>query len=96
MQWASAVAIYFLFWFLSLFIVLPFGVRTDSEVGIEPAPGHAESAPHSFRIGKVALRTTIVSTVLFGIFYANFVCGWLGTDFLDFLKPEDIRGRKGL
>ncbi len=92
MQWASGLAIYFLFWFLSLFIVLPFGVRTDSEVGVESTPGHAESAPHRFRIGKVALRTTIVSAVLFSIFYANLIYGWVGTDFLDFFKPDDIRG----
>lgn len=92
MQPVSMIAIYFLFWFLSLFLVLPWGVKTDREVGIEPGPGHAESAPHRFSFGKLALRTTIVAAVLFGLFYANYRFGWIGTDFLDFVKPEEMRG----
>jgi predicted secreted protein len=94
MQPVSAVAIYFLFWFLCLFLVLPFGVRTDREQGVEPLPGNAESAPHEFRAGKIALRTTLLSMIAFGLFYANYVNGWIGTDFLDFLIPEDA-GRSG-
>lgn len=90
MEPVSALAIYFLFWFLSLFLVLPFGVKTDREMGDEPQPGTAESAPHSFRPGKVALRTTLLAAVLFGIFYANLVNGWIGADAFDFLKPEGL------
>ena len=89
----SAIAIYFLFWFLCLFVVLPFGVRTDREMGVDPEPGHADSAPHRFSPGKVALRTTILAALLFGLFVANLHYGWVGTDFLDFLKPEDMRTR---
>ncbi len=92
MQPISAISIYFLFWFLSLFFVLPFGVRTEQDIGNEPAPGHAESAPHRFSFGKAALRTTLLSGALFGLFYANFSYGWLGIDALDFLKPEHMRG----
>lgn len=80
MQPVSVIAIYFLFWFLSLFLVLPFGVKTDREMGIEPEPGHADSAPHRFEFGKVVLRTTIVAAILFGVFYANYVYGWIGLD----------------
>lgn len=80
MQPFSMVAIYLLFWFLSLFLVLPFGVRTDREMGVEPEPGHAESAPHRFRFGKVVLRTTIVAAILFAVFYANYVYGWIGIE----------------
>lgn len=91
MEPISALAIYFLFWFLSLFLVLPFGVRTDREMGVEPEQGNAESAPHRFRAGRVVLRTTIVATIFFALFYANYVYGWIGADFLDFLKPESMR-----
>ena len=83
MQLTSIAAIYVLFWTLSLFLVLPWGVRTDEEAGVERMPGHAESAPHRFSFGKVALRTTILATVLFGLFYANYVYGWIGADILD-------------
>lgn len=91
MQPISAVAIYFLFWFLCLFIVLPFGVRTDREMGVEPQPGHAESAPHQFRAMRIVIRTTILATIFFALFYANYSYGWIGSDFLDFLKPAEIR-----
>ena len=78
----SAVAVYLLFWTMSLFLVLPWGVRTDEEAGAQRLPGHAESAPHGFRFGRVALRATIVATILFALFYANWTYGWLSMDML--------------
>ena len=71
MQLGSIIAIYFLFWTISLFLVLPFGIRTSEEEGEEVLPGHADSAPHSFSFGRAALRATILSVVLFGLFYAQ-------------------------
>ena len=83
MRWTSIAAIYLLFWTLSLFLVLPWGVRTSEEEGAKPAPGHAESAPHAFSFGRVALWTTLVATILFGLFYANYVFGWIGVEDLE-------------
>lgn len=83
MRLTSIAAIYLLFWVMSLFLVLPFGIRTAEEEGTEPVPGHAESAPHQFSLGRAALRATIVSAVLFGLFYANYHFGWIGADDLD-------------
>ena len=42
MRWTSALAIYILFWTMSLFLVLPFGVRTPEEAGAEAEPGTHE------------------------------------------------------
>jgi predicted secreted protein len=86
MRFGSALAIYVLFWTMTLFVVLPFGVRTAEEEGAERVPGHAESAPHHFSVGRTALRTTIVSVILFGLFYANYVYGWLTPDMLDWSR----------
>ncbi|RHW16371.1 DUF1467 family protein [Sphingomonas gilva] len=83
MQWTSALAIYFLFWNLSIFLVLPFGVRTSDEAGEAKVPGQADSAPHRFDFWRMALRATIVATVLFGLYYLNYVNGWIGVDALD-------------
>ena len=85
MRLGSILAIYILFWTMSLFLVLPFGVRTAEEEGAECTPGHAESAPHRFEFGKVLLRTTLVSAVLFGLFYANYIYGWIGAEDLDWM-----------
>ena len=90
MRWTSILAIYVLFWTISLFLVLPFGVRTSEEEGAERVPGHAESAPHSFSLGRAALRATIVSVVLFGLFYANYVFGWIDVEMLDWAAPPKL------
>ena len=86
MRWTSMLAIYVLFWTISLFVVLPFGVRTAEEAGAEAQPGHADSAPHTFSFPRAALRASIVATILFGLFYANYLYGWIGTGDLDWLK----------
>jgi len=93
MQISSMFAIYFLLWFLSLFVVLPFGVRTSEEMGKENVPGQVESAPHEFRPLRIILRTTAVAAVLFGLFYANWENGWITVRSFDsiFQVPEEFR-----
>ncbi len=83
MRWTSMLAIYFLIWAFSVFLVLPWGVRTTREAGGETVPGQAESAPHEFQLGRLAVRVTIVATIIFAAFYANYVFGWITTDMLD-------------
>jgi predicted secreted protein len=85
-KFQSILAIYILFWTLSLFLVLPFGVRTPEEEGEETPAGHAPSAPHRFSLGTAALRATIVSAVAFGLFYANYLFGWVTVDMLDWAR----------
>ena len=87
MKPVSITAIFLLFWTLSLFLVLPFGVRTDEEAGAQRAPGHAESSPHGYRVGRVLLRTTILAAILFGLFYANWTYGWIDIEMLDWAAP---------
>ena len=83
MRWTSALAIYVLFWAFSVFFVLPFGVRTSDEAGVPRVPGQAESAPHTFAMGKLVFRVTIVATVAFALFYLNYVNGWVVAKDLD-------------
>lgn len=85
MKLTSILAIYLLFWTMSFFLVLPFGVRTSEEVGEKGAPGHAESAPHSFSFGRTALRATLLGALLFALYYANWTFGWIGVGDVDWL-----------
>ena len=86
MQWTSALAIFILFWVMSAFVVMPAHVRTADEAGEALVPGQAESAPHDFRPLRVILRTTLVAIVSFGLFYANYVFGWITPKMLDFTR----------
>ena len=86
MRWTSILAIYLLFWALSVFFVIPFGVRTHEEAGAERVPGQAESAPHGYQISKMLIRTTVVSAILFALYYLNYVNGWVSADDLDFFS----------
>ena len=83
MEWTSIIAIFGLFWVLSAFLVMPFGMRTVEEEGDRKVPGTVESAPAQFRPGRIALRATILALVLFGLFYANYVYGWIGLENLN-------------
>ena len=84
MSFGSILAIYFLFWVGSAFILLPFGVRTDDEVGAEKIPGQADSAPHKFDLPNHVWKATILATILFALYYANWHFGWIGVEALDF------------
>ena len=93
MRWTSMLAIYVVFWAFSVFLVLPWGVRTTHEAGGEHVAGQAESAPHEFRLGRIALRVTIVATILFGLFVANYEFGWVTPQMLDLFDREAVYNR---
>lgn len=77
MKWTSVLAIYFLFWVGTAFVLLPFGVRTHEEMGLERVPGQADSAPGNFNPGKIVRRATIISAALTAIWVANYIYGWV-------------------
>jgi predicted secreted protein len=83
MKLTSIAAIFVLFWVMSAFLVLPFGVRTAEEAGIAKVPGQADSAPASFSVARVAKRATVLALVLFGLFYLNYTQDWITVEMLD-------------
>ncbi|BCH54027.1 DUF1467 family protein [Agrobacterium vitis] len=80
MSWVTGGAIYFILWWVTLFAVLPFGVRTQDEES-DIVPGTVASAPAGFRFWRVMGTTTIVAAVIF--FGWNFVSGYFGFSFSD-------------
>lgn len=77
MHWTSIIAIYFLVWIFCAFTLLPFGIKTHDELGMEKVPGQADSAPANFKPKRVIIRATIISAVLTTIYVLNFNYGWL-------------------
>lgn len=84
MKWTSILAIYFLVFCFIAFMLLPFGVRTDEEMGAKIVPGQAESAPHKFDLPRHLLRAAMIAVLLTALYVANYEFGWIGTDDLDF------------
>ena len=72
MDLAMSVAIYIFIWWIVLFAVLPFGVRTQAEEG-DVVPGTPESAPAKPRLLRIFLINTLVATVVFALVYAAIV-----------------------
>ncbi len=92
MEWTSILAIYFLIWVMSAFVLLPFGVRTADEAGVDKVPGQAESAPVNFRPGRLMIRATVIAAVLTSVFVINYEYGWITAQDLDVLPtPQEFR-----
>lgn len=88
MQIGSILAIYFLFFVASAFLLLPFGVRTDEEAGTPKVPGQADSAPHAFDLKAHLIKAALIAAVVFALFYANWHFGWILAEDLDFYNPR--------
>ncbi|MFN3370511.1 MAG: DUF1467 family protein [Sphingomonadaceae bacterium] len=88
MAWYSLLAIYLLFWVFTLFLVLPYGVRTSAEAGEAEVPGQARSAPHRLSMPRKLLWTTLISAGLFGLFLLNWEMGWITRADLEALIPH--------
>ena len=84
MKWTSVLAIYFLIFCFSAFVLLPFGVKTHEEVGVERVPGQADSAPHRFNLPRHLLRAAALALFLTALFVANYEFGWISVEDLDF------------
>jgi predicted secreted protein len=88
MQITTVIAIYFLIWWLTLFVVLPFGVRSQHE-GEDFSEGTDPGAPVSAGIGRKLVWTTIVATIVFGVLVGVYKSGIIDfTGFMHWLRPR--------
>ena len=64
----SAIAIYFVIWWVTLFAILPFRVRSQVEAG-EVSPGSDPGAPAKFHMGWYLVVNTLVAGVVYLLFW---------------------------
>lgn len=86
MNWKTVVAIYLLFWVMSAFLVLPFEAKAARAQQTDLVAGQEAGAPPVWRPGRVVLWTTLVSAALFGLFYSNYLNGWITVDMIDITR----------
>ena len=84
------LAIYGIIWFLTLFMVLPWGVVSQAEHG-EVQPGSSESAPARPLIVLKLGITTLISLVFFLIVYWLLTSGALANINLPFFPDIPAR-----
>ncbi len=77
----TVIAIYFIIWWVVLFAVLPWGVRSQDESG-DVTPGTDPGAPAVHKVWIKLLWTTVIASVLFGMLAAVYKLGLIPYDFL--------------
>jgi predicted secreted protein len=72
MSTPMAIATYFTIWWIVLFAVLPFGVKSQHEAGVAQSlpDGGDPGAPVAPMLVRKALWTTVISAILFAALYA--------------------------
>jgi predicted secreted protein len=65
------LAIFFVIWWLCLFVVLPFGVRSQHEME-DVTPGTEAGAPHRPHLLRRVVATTLLAAVIFAGVYLYF------------------------
>lgn len=84
MNLTGGIILYTMLWFLTLFVVLPFGQKSQAEAG-EVVPGTPPGAPHRLRAKRKLILTTVIAAILWagcawlilgGVFTREDVEGW--------------------
>jgi predicted secreted protein len=67
MSVSTSVAIFFIIWWVVLFAVLPWGIRSQAEAG-EVVPGSDPGAPALPKLKSKLVWTTLVAGIVFAAF----------------------------
>lgn len=78
---STVLAIYFLIWWVVLFAVLPWGVRSQHEAG-DMVAGTDPGAPAIHLVWRKLLWTTVIASVIFAILYVIYVYGLIPYEWL--------------
>ena len=62
----TAIVVYFTIWWIVLFAVLPWGVRSQEEAG-DVTPGSDSGAPAAPRLALKVVWTTVIAAAVFGL-----------------------------
>jgi predicted secreted protein len=79
MSLPTAIAIYFIIWWVVLFAVLPWGVRSQHEDGAI-TPGSDPGAPVIPKLKRKLAWTTIIAGLVFALWYVIYVYRLIALD----------------
>jgi predicted secreted protein len=84
MSFSTSVAIFFIIWWVVLFTVLPWGIRSQAETG-EVVPGSDPGAPALPKLKSKLMWTTLVAAIVFAAFQVIYRYRLVGLDDLSTL-----------
>ena len=84
MSLSLGIALYLMIWWMTLFAVLPFGIKTQGEAG-EVVEGTPASAPVAPRLLRVVIINTFVAAVAFAFVWFALDRDWMGL----YIPPEN-------
>ena len=71
MKTGSIIAVYFVVWWITLFMVLPFGIKNSHEAGEDVSAGNEAGAPVATRLlVKALINSVLAALVTAGIVWA--------------------------
>lgn len=88
MNLLSAIAVYFIIWWLMLFLTLPFGVRSAHEAGEAVEQGNEPGAPVQHHLQRKMIVTSLLAAVVFAGVLAIYQGGIISLDDLWFIGPS--------
>lgn len=68
MNLISLVAVFFIIWWVVLFVSLPIGLRTQDDED-DVVLGTTSSAPRGPHMLRALIRTTVLTIIVFAVFY---------------------------
>jgi predicted secreted protein len=76
MSLGTCFAVYLVIWWTVLFAVLPLGVVTHAEAGIDKGDGGDPGAPVDPKLKRKFITTTWVAAVIFAVVWVVITMGW--------------------
>jgi predicted secreted protein len=86
---STSLAVYFVIWWITLFLTLPFGVRSQHEEG-ESTDGTDPGAPVLARMGRKLIWTTLISAAFFAVGMYAYRMGYFNIERLSKLMGVPI------
>lgn len=78
----SAIALYGVIWFMTMFLVLPFRMKTQGEAG-EVVPGTPSSAPSDAQMMRKVKIVTVIATTAFFVIAGIILSGVITYDMIE-------------
>ena len=85
---SAAAVLFAVIWFMTLFIVLPIGLRTQGDKG-EIVPGTHASSPVNAQLGRKVKWVTLITILLWVPLYFIITSGVITVDMIDFYGGID-------